>query len=427
MEELNKYLSNKHVVLNSEGVKFDDNYYSVMNSSSSLVETTYMMGKYTASLSSRSFGSTSNVSIPNQSFLGNTYLNVVFRIPPGYSLARGALFSMIAEVTYLMGSSSSSSITLSGESMFSALMAQCETEEKRSKMFRLAGEAVVQDDNITSMNACIPLLFPFSGACSKLYFDTSLLSNNIVITIKFKDAATVYGDGPISGMPTEFVSSKITFRQGELSNISLSLRKTMQMNPEIMSVYPYTHFQSFQSPTFDGSTIETAPCQVNLQGFINSDLYGIIFYVVNVNFLNATGAAGNHPNTFKTNEVSNIKLYYNGIPLYIADGLLYKLVNMEGTQNNAGWDNTRIVGAGGGAGGTTLAGEMVYIDFTRLRSACYPGEYKNTTRYANQVFQLTFNTTPETGVASDQFRCFATYIYPGACEIKGGQTFLYFD
>lgn len=74
MESLNPetYLSNKHVILSSGGTKLNDLYYHYMNSSSSLVECTYSMGKYTQSLSSLSFGSSSNVTIPNQSFLNDT-------------------------------------------------------------------------------------------------------------------------------------------------------------------------------------------------------------------------------------------------------------------------------------------------------------------------------------------------------------------
>lgn len=74
MSDPEVYLSNKHVILSSGGTKYNDLYYHHINSTAALVECTYSMGKYSQSLSSLSFNSTSNINVPNQSFLGECYL-----------------------------------------------------------------------------------------------------------------------------------------------------------------------------------------------------------------------------------------------------------------------------------------------------------------------------------------------------------------
>lgn len=314
--------------------------------------------------------------------------------------------------------------------MFSAAMAQCMDEEKRSELFRLAGQeqlgpaiAVVGAD-VPKIRAYVPLIFPWSLVCDKLPLDSSLLTNNIVITIKFKPSSSIYGGS--DARPTAFTSAKITFRQGDLSNTNLSLRNTMMANPDLIYSYPFTHYQNFQSPPFAGARESDglAACQVNLQGFINSDLVGIMFYVVRQSDVNPT-TSGNSPSPFNTDPITNVRLFYNGIPLYMSDGELYKLVNTIGHQSASYWQNS-VIRAGSVApfNSDPVDSYLVFIDFSRLRAACFASHFPNCMRVSNQTLQLNFNTQFGPTV---NYLCYATYMYNAIAEMRNGQSFIYFD
>jgi hypothetical protein len=430
MQDHEVYLSNKHVILSSGGTKYNDLYYHHMNSTAALVECTYSMGKYSQSLSSLGFGSTSNVTIPNQSFLGETYLQLVLpNTTANQTICRGWGYACIQEIQYIIGSSNTSTITLSGESVFSTVLAQCTSEEKRSELFRLAGQEILvpqiapANGDVPQIRADVLLPYPWSTMCDKLDLDTSLLSNNIVITIKFKPSNSIYGGSDAE--PQSFLSALVTFRQGDLSNTNLSLRHTMMANPELIYSYPLSHFQNFQSPPFPGATLSQglAACQVNLQGFINSDLTGIYFYVVKQ--LDVFPSGSNSPSPFHMDPITNVRLYYNGIPLYLTNGELYKLINMVGHQDASFFENSVIrPGAVAPFNSDPVDSYLIFIDFARLRTACYPNHFANTFRISNQTLQLQFNTSLNNTI---NYICYATYVYNGICEFKNGQSFIYFD
>ena len=200
------YLSNKHVILSSGGMNYNDLYYSHVNSSSSLVECTYSYARYSQSLSSLVFSAQNNIVIPNNSFLGETWLHLV--LPPlqaGGTICRGWGYACIQEIKYIFGNSNSSQITLSGPSLWTALSAQCETQEKRTKIFELGGSEQLSPTT-NNLEATILLPFPWSTACSKKDFDTSLLTNNIVITVTFKtNPRSIYGGNATP--PNSFISA----------------------------------------------------------------------------------------------------------------------------------------------------------------------------------------------------------------------------
>lgn len=447
MADEDVYLSNKHVILSSGGTKLNDLYYHGLNSSASLVECTYSMGKYSASLSNLSFDGTNNINIPNQSFLGETYLelelsnaaDVGVGIPSDAVLCNAWGYAAIDSISYLMGSSNTSTITLSGPQIFMAVMSQCDTAEKRSEVLRLAGLTQIGPyTDGTRTRAYVLLPFPWSTMCDKLDVDTSLLSNNIMVTIKFKAANAIMttAAGPLgSTYPTKFLNAKITFRQGDLSNTNLSLKHTMMQNPDLIYSYPLIHFSSGNSnnTTFKGSVDGGAPIQLNITGFLNSDLVGLYFYVVENNYVRGNLSPVTPApriitpvQPFRSDPITNVSLYFNGIPLYLTDGELYKLVNMVGTQNASFYSYTGVdpYTSPVGAAPKNDNSYICYIDFARLRAACYQNHFNNTFRVANQTLQLQFNTSKGSDV---DYQCAYVMVYNGICEFRGGQSFIYFD
>lgn len=74
------YLSNKRTLLSNPGTKLDDIYYNQLNTQVSLSECTWNNGRLQIALSSVAFGGQSQVVIPNQSLLNETFLHL--ELPP---------------------------------------------------------------------------------------------------------------------------------------------------------------------------------------------------------------------------------------------------------------------------------------------------------------------------------------------------------
>lgn len=428
MEAADKYLTNKHVLLSSEGTKYNDLYYSKLNSSVSMVECTFMSGKYQQSLSSLSFNSTSSVVIPNSGYLGTTWLTASLpAIVANQSLCRGWLLACIQEISYTFGASNTSSISLSGEGLYLAIMGMCKSVEKRSEILRLAGEEWLapyvsipgRDDR--RVTAAIPLVFPWSTVCDKLPYDTAMLNAPINIQIKFKAARSIFGGSAVP--PTAFESLKLTFREGDLSNTNMSLKVPMQMDPSLIYSYPCNHLQAFPVTNIQGRRVSEGirASQATLTGFINSDLTGIYLYLVRETDINP--ATNNSPSPLNCAPIYNPRLDFNGTPIYVSDEESWKLFNMHGEQDASFVQNSVI------RAGTTspfLSDPVdcypLFIDFSRLRDICYQDHFNNTFRISNQVLNFTFNTEE-----SVTYRLYALYVYNAIVETRAGASFVYFD
>ena len=71
-----QYLATKRSELSAPGVKLNDIYYSFLNSSVELAETTFNTGRLTIGLSQLNFGGYAQVLIPNNSLLSTIYLHL---------------------------------------------------------------------------------------------------------------------------------------------------------------------------------------------------------------------------------------------------------------------------------------------------------------------------------------------------------------
>lgn len=437
-------LSNKHALLSSLGSKYNDLYYSAANSSVSLIETTFGWANV-ISLSSLSFGSSSQVNIPVDQFIQEVVLHL--RLPntvANQTLCRGWGYAMLDSVSYILGASNTSNIVLQGDSILQTVLAQCTTKEKRSEVLRLAGDEILSpelapdaylDKDIEFIDAYVLLPLPMSTMCDKLPLDSTLLSNNIVVGINFKQGSAIYGG--TGAQPSQFLSAEVMLRQGKLSNQAASLRQEMIARPNMIYSYPYIHSQNFVSPTFEGKRRSDGQraCSVNLNSFANADLVGICFWVVAVDNKNPRDSTSCNP--WATDEIEDVLVTFNGSTMFRFPYKSYKLTSaVIGEQQASGFDNSYITQyiRVGGAGGSWVAqntapfnsrpveSHLVFLDFARLRSACMQDHLFNTFRIPNQNLLIEFNTQYGSTV---NYRLHATYMYNAVAEFQGGTSAIY--
>lgn len=421
-----KFLSNKKALLSSPGTVYNDLYYSITNSTTSLVETTYETCVNVRSLTSTQFGSSSSVNLQNENFVNEVYLFAELpNLVANQTLSRGWLYSAIREVEYVIGASSSS-FTIQGESLFALAMGQCHTEEERSELIQLAGHEYLapvtapagKDAPRITGQILIPL--PWSSHCyDRLGLPSDLLSSNIVITIRFNDSSAIFGG--TGARPDSFTKLELQTREGVLTDKSKSLKYQMLKDPSLIYNYPFIHCRQF-SQVFTGyRESENVKSQVNLQGFIQSDLLGIIVQVIKNSDLSSTSS--NAPNALNLDDITNVELTYNGIPIYRANYDAWKLYNMHGIHGSSGYGYSVIApGTTAPFNSSPTSCHLLFIDFSRIRSACLPDRMFNTFRVANQTLNLTFNTSQ-----SDSYTCFCTYLYNGIISLQSGVSQVYFD
>lgn len=425
------YLTKTKASLQSLGTKYSDLYYQEANSTASAVECTFNWSN-AITLNSMTFSSNTQVQLPIDQFMSSVVLHL--RLPANsanQTLPRGWGYNFLQYIAWTMGASSTTQVVLQGPSIWQTIAAQCETEERRSEVFRCAGEEqlgipvnVPGQDPITYYDAYVLLPLPFSTGCGaeKLPFDTTLLSNNITVQIGFNPAVSVYGGSdPVAH--AGFSSAELLLRQGKLTNQAASFRQTMIAFPEVDYRMPFTYAQQFQT-NFVGRRgsegFQTS--QVTLNSFANADLVGIALWAVRQEDAyptpNANPLLSTSSNWDNTDYLQDFQVTFNGSVLFRFNGKqAYRLTNMMSTDMGAtGW-NGSIITPGSVAPYISTPKDMymIYLDFARCRSACNPGHLFNVFRIPNQNLILNFNTS-----YSGNYILQATYFYNGLVQCNGG-------
>lgn len=418
------YLSQKPVALNNPGTKMDDIYYSAINSTVEISETTYNFGRYTVDLTSLAFGGSSNLIIPNNSLSSHLILRIILpNVVLNQTLPWAWGYSLIKSVTYLMGSSNTAQLELSTNGIFHTIMGECETSEKRNELVRLGGELITTP---TTQNpvAYVFIPLPFSSICGlkqKLPFDTTLLDNPIQIQIAFNEASSIYGGS--GTLPGSVVSAKAILRQGDMTNKDQGLKAILKANPDLHYSYPFIHKQVFNAgQNYPGSVAPATPISITLQSIINSDLVGLSISAVPTSKLsNPSGTSC--PSPLAYSKLSNVKLLFNGNVMYYAPDESHRLINM-------------FSGAGSGIFHTATVTDsavapfavqpydvnIIYVDFARIRSICFDGQYQNTWRVGNNALTLELNTP-----TNEIYTIVVTYYYNGLIKIQNGQSYILFN
>lgn len=407
-----KYLTNKKIVLSSPGYALNDLYYSNSDSVVEATECTYSTGRYQYSLQSAQFGSASQIIIPNSSFVGQLYLHATLTLPTNVNVGNAWLYSSIASVSYIFGSSNVPQITLGGQSLFELALLECDTAEKRNALMIYSGAATRNTGAAVKISADCVIPLPFSslvGLVPKRLFDTNLLQNPIIIQINFNQASSIFAG--VGVKPSAFDNATAYIRQGDLTNKAESLRNALRLDPGVSMNYPFIHHQTYTPGPHTGVVAGGASnVSLALQSIINADLVGLSFHVMK----QADLASGDY---FNWQEVTNISLLYNGLIIYYAPGSMHKLVSMM--DGNLGSPSAQYALAT-----SASSNEIVptMINFSRMKSLSFTNHFANTFRIPNNTLTLQYNT-PDT----DQYVCFVTYHYNGMAQIQNGQANIYFD
>lgn len=403
-----KFLTNSRIILNAPGTLLTDLYYTKKNSTVEQIECEWTSGRYKQSLSSKSFESSGNVNIPNQSFAGLTLLELVLPdIAVDTCLPRGWGYAAIDRLDYIWGSSNQGNVNLSGQSLFQTVMAQCTTAEKRSRLLKLGGqEKLTSDGNQSKAYIVIPL--PWSSVQGtndghKKPYDTSVLMNPIQLNVHFKAANAVYGGSGVK--PTEFTRATVLLRQGLLSNPGLGLKPLVKaFNSNY--VYPFLHRQPARfSKLAVGNVLE-----FNFDQMINADLLSIYFGIVRSSILHEND--DNTPQIFNYEQVEDVEITHNGLILMSCPGESHLVFQSGQTNGDPIWQNSIV------SPGTTtpflsspIDNSAVILDLTMTRQENFEGHMKNAKRYPQQT--MNFKCTVP---FNEEYTIYVTYIYNGMCS-----------
>ncbi len=433
MEAQGGILVTKRSILSNPGTKIANTlYYSALNTQVNVSEITWTQGRYSQNLSAPQFGATSTVIIPNGSFVQTMILHLELpAIPANVCLNRGWGFEAINNINFLMGSSNVPQITISGASIYQIIMAQCETVGKRNEMLALAGQEILTAQaNYATADFIIPL--PFSSAAGpdcQLPFDTNLLQNPIMVQISFNPVRSFAQGIGVDSWVNAFASASVQLKLGDMLNKDQGLRRPMQADPSLIYGYPFNHFQSF-STGFTGvvgnpnSTGFPQAATINLLGFINADLLGIIVGVVKAS--DVSNSVSNPVNPFNYAEVTNVQCLFNGLVMHATPKQQHKLTGMnsclDATYVQQSFINAPITPGTAPFTSYPYNNYQVYIDFAGKRSMNFFMEYENVWRIPNNTITLSLNT-PDT--SSYILQC--TYVYNGMCNVRAGETEVFFS
>lgn len=256
-----------------------------------------------------------------------------------------------------------------------------------------------------------------NALCKKLPVDTNILSNPIIVQIKFRNREDIYGGSGVSTAPTAFSNARVLANQIDLANKDLSLKNFMMNNPSMSYNYPFTFTQSYLTDVVSDAI---NPAAINLLTIINADLLGISFSVVKTSNLSSNAGGTNALRPFDWERVRDIQLTFNGLIFYDSPGEMAELYDCQDYPGSGDCPNS-LVSAGGVGPYITLPinSQIYYMNLTRIRNTVWCDQYQNSIRIPNNALNLSFITAD-----ADTYRVFVTYWYNGAFNFKQGQSAL---
>lgn len=225
-----------------------------------------------------------------------------------------------------------------------------------------------------------------------------------------------------------FGKAEIALKLGDLLNKDAGLRSIMQRDSSLIYGYPFNHFQSFTSAFNAENPSSTSKVTINLLGFINADLLGIIIGVQKSTRTTPT-QAGDIINPLIYEEVADVELLFNGMVMHSTTGEQHKLTGMNSCNDPIYIQQSEIalpstVGTGPFVS-QPLNNYPLYIDFAQVRSMCFFREYENVWRISNNTLTLQLRT-PNVPT-NTPCQLVATYIYNGIIDTRAGETSIFFS
>lgn len=426
MSDSSKFVSDRTIDLDAVGTKRNMLYYATEDVKVQEVQVDTLVGKYRQSLTSSAFGSSSEVTIPNDDSISSVYLYLrVDNIPIDSSVGEFFGHATIRSVNYTWGSSSVSTVELSGEALWMHNMLCMETSEKRKKYSEVSGSALAKAVAVYSVECEILIALPWStirADRNKKGYDSSLLNNNILVQINFNDSNSFIGSHAAAlTYPTSFSKTLVVLKQGVLTNKRDSMKQTLLNNPSLMQPYPFTHKSTGTRKFITGAPINE-PINIVLQSFLESDLLGLAFYVVKTDSEKSNHGAASPVNKFDAIRLRDIILTYNGQQLFNLEHHMSDLVLLNIDPGSPDCPKTLINSLGVSVASGSY--HVYYLPFTQFKSVIFSEEYNNVSRYASQTLELTF--TPEGLLLPTNLSFHSLYYYNAIAQTQQGVTSLQF-
>lgn len=431
-KKMSSYLTAVNPSLSAIGVNKDTLYYDEEDIKVESVEFCNRVGRYQRSLTTLQFGGSSDISVPNYNFIGSTYLQVEMPVlDPAVSLCDNWLVHAVESINYSWGSSNISLVTINSIDMLHHNYMACETREKRQKMVLLGGGIKAKGDTQDTRTATICLKFPWSTIAAseqKRLFDLKILDTNMLIQIKWatKDKFLGWLTADAGLVPDSFTSAKIILKQNELTNHNDSLATRMKVESKLNYNYPFVHLSTGTSHRF--ITVEGEnQVRFELNSFLNSDLLGILFSVVDLKDLSrSSDVAHSFPNPFNLQKVKDISIDFNGQKLMDYSDDLNQLANLNISKGDTTCDIHKLVPATGAADGDDKDLSYVwYIPFTQYKELTFEEAYCNVIGYKSQPVDLSFTfTAPAT---APTMICRTTYLYNAYTSTSDFTSTMYFS
>lgn len=420
-----EYVSDRVPDLDAVGTQKNTLYYGSDDVKVSEVQYDTLQGKFRQTLSSLQFGGISEINIPNSDSVSSCYLYMKLpNLLANQTLCDYWGYGIIKNVSYTIGGSNISIIDLPGESIFQRTLLSCESKEKRSKLREIGGTALSGANTTPEAIVQIPLPWSTIRSCKeKLSYDASLLSTNILIQITFNEASAIYGSGAAGTVfPSALLAGDVYIKQDVLTNKRDSMKLTLMKNPNLLINYPMVHSTRGSTRNLVGD-ITANTFTIDLNSFLESDLLGISFHTVLASDEAGAPTAGSVSNKFKTLRLRDIVLKYNGQILHNLTYHLHDLMLLGMDIGDPDY-NVASIDAGGVIGPQTT-GHIYYLPMTRFKSVVFEGMYHNTSRFANQTFQLEF-TMDTDFTASTPFNFYSTYYYNAVVSTSNGMSNIQF-
>lgn len=429
---MSSYLTAVNPSLSAIGVNKDTLYYDEEDIKVESVEFCNRVGRYQRSLTTLQFGGSSDISIPNYNFIGSTYLQVEMPVlDNAVSLADNWLINAVESVNYSWGSSNISLVTINSIDMLHHNYIACCSREKREKMILLGGGIKPKDKTQDTRTATICLKFPWSTISAseqKRLFDLKLLDTNMLIQIKWatKDKFMGWLTADVGLVPDSFTSAKIILKQNELTNHNDSLATRMKIESKLNYNYPFVHLSTGTSHRF--ITVEGEnQVRFELNSFLNSDLLGILFSVIDLKDLSrSSDVAHSFPNPFNLQKVKDIKIEFNGQILMDYPDDLNELANLNISKGDTTCMQHKLITSTGETDSANKDLSYVwYVPFTQYKELTFEEAYSNVMGFKSQPVDLSFTfTAPAT---TPTMICRTTYLYNAYTSTNDFTSTMYFS
>lgn len=374
-----------------------DLYSSAVNSVSEIILRQRFSGQYVSAATSLNFGAQSSFFLTPGSIMNGLILSCSVVLPRYTRAPDFWLLNAIDSVELIIsGSSSVQSLKVNGRTQMDMIMATLDSN--KLQLLRETNGFIDLQAAGATVKASIPLHLFFSSIEMESLFgcDTSTLSSQIILNIRWRNATNVFSGDSTNAivLPTGF--NDLYMRVAEQVSIdnSFALSNELRQDPNLVYSIPGTYLQSY-SQVVNVSSLSTEN-MVNLTSMPSGALQAILCSVQEVS---REGLASTQGLINPWAAFESIRLLYNGVELYRADSSEeIRLMNAAMTDKDNGinlqWINHRVTTA---AATPVLFQEtpVVIIPFAnQVSKVLRERRSENTKSYSGGSLQFNFTIKP---------------------------------